>query len=406
VRQILPPFFNVSFHGLPIAAMKSFRTLLTPLVVILLCLAAASAPAQEKAGEKAAKAQPRVDPKQARSEFEKVYAQWKDLLTQLAELQGKFEKSNPREKAAIEKDYTALVEKGNKLSAQLKSATETAFQTDPTDKEVWRLLAIMAISAYNEDNHEEAYRLSRMLLDKNLDVPRMSYYAARAAMGVNRFEEIPELMQAAMKEQPENEEIRTFLAEARQYAQLWQREQEIREAEAQANNLPRVKLQTTQGNIVIELFEDQAPNTVANIISLVEKGFYDGVKFHRVIQGFMAQGGDPTGTGGGGPGYTIKDEVNRSDARMHFRGSLSMAKTEAPDSGGSQFFLCFRPTPHLNGKHTVFGRVIEGFEVLSKLKRVQPSPSGVSPPDADKIVKATVIRKRDHEYKPQTLPDK
>jgi cyclophilin family peptidyl-prolyl cis-trans isomerase len=386
--------------------MNFLRTIITPLVVTVLCVPAGSALAQEKARKTAAETTQRVDPKQARAAFDKIYADWKQLLSQLAELQGKYEKANEREKAAIEKEYNALVESGNKISAQLKSATETAFATDPTDKEVWRLLAIMAISAHNEDNHEESYRLARMLLDKNLDVPRMSYYAARAAMGVNRFDEIPDLMDAAMKEQPENEEIQKFLADARHQADLWKGEKPIREAEAKANNLPRVKMQTSKGDLVIELFEDQAPNTVANFISLVEKGYYDGVKFHRVIQDFMAQGGDPTGTGGGGPGYTIKDEVHRSDARMHFRGSLSMAKTDAPDSGGSQFFLCFRPTDHLNGKHTVFGRVIEGFEVLSKLKRVQPSPRGESPPDADKIVKATVIRKRDHEYKPQTLPDK
>jgi cyclophilin family peptidyl-prolyl cis-trans isomerase len=361
---------------------------------------------QQPVREAAPETTKRIDPKQVRAEFDRVYTEWKGLLTQLAELQGKYEKAAPRDKVAIEKQYNALLEKGNKLSATLKSATEAAFQADPTEKEVWRLLGIMAISAYNEDNHEDAYRFAKLLLSKNLDVPRMSYYAARAAMGVNRFEEISGLMDAAMKEQPDQEAMHNFLAEARQYIDIWKREKELRENEAQADNLPRVKLQTTQGDIVIELFEDQAPNTVANFISLVEKGYYDGIKFHRVIHGFMAQGGDPTGTGGGGPGYTIKDEVNRSDARMHFRGSLSMAKTDAPDSGGSQFFLCFRPTHHLNGKHTVFGRMIEGFEVLSKLKRVQPSPTGESPPDADKIVKATVIRKRNHEYKPQTLPDK
>ncbi len=384
--------------------MNLIRTFIL-LAVTVLSAHAGSAIAQEKAREAAA-AQRRVDPKQARAAFDKVYADWKQLLSQLAELQGKYEKANDREKATIEKEYNALVESGNKISATLKSATETAFAADPTDKEVWRLLAIMAISAHNEDNHEESYRLARMLLEKNLDVPRMSYYAARAAIGVNRFDEIPGLMDTAMKEQPENEEIKKFLADARHQADLWKAEKQIREAEAKADNLPRVKMQTSKGDLVIELFEDQAPNTVANFISLVEKGYYDGVKFHRVIPDFMAQGGDPTGTGGGGPGYTIKDEVHRSDARMHFRGSLSMAKTDAPDSGGSQFFLCFRPTDHLNGKHTVFGRVVEGFEVLSKLKRVQPGPRGESPPDADKIVKATVIRKRNHEYKPQTLPDK
>ncbi|HZU97200.1 MAG TPA: peptidylprolyl isomerase [Planctomycetota bacterium] len=140
--------------------------------------------------------------------------------------------------------------------------------------------------------------------------------------------------------------------------------------------------------MVLELFEDTAPNTVANIISLSETGYYNGVKFHRIIAGFMAQGGDPQGTGMGGPGYTIKDEL-KGNPRFHWRGTLSMAHA-GPNTGGSQFFLCFSPTPHLNDKHTVFGRIIEGQEVADELER------------GDEIVKATVLRKRDHEYKVET----
>jgi cyclophilin family peptidyl-prolyl cis-trans isomerase len=166
-----------------------------------------------------------------------------------------------------------------------------------------------------------------------------------------------------------------------------------------------VKISTTTGDLVVELFENEAPNTVANFISLVEQGFYNGTSFHRVIGGFMAQGGDPTGSGRGGPGYAIPCEVNEPGARKHFLGTLSMAHA-GPDTGGSQFFLTFRPTDHLDGKHTVFGRVIEGFDVLSRLIRTQdpegrPVP-GVNP---DKITKVVVLRKRNHPYEPKKLPD-
>jgi cyclophilin family peptidyl-prolyl cis-trans isomerase len=124
-----------------------------------------------------------------------------------------------------------------------------------------------------------------------------------------------------------------------------------------------------------------------------------------VIGGFMAQGGDPTGTGTGGPGYAVACECGNPGARKHFLGSLSMAHA-GKNTGGSQFFLTFAPTEHLDGKHTVFGRVIEGFDVLPKLQRTQddegrPVP-GVEP---DKIVKAEVLRKRAHPYEPATLPD-
>jgi cyclophilin family peptidyl-prolyl cis-trans isomerase len=178
-----------------------------------------------------------------------------------------------------------------------------------------------------------------------------------------------------------------------------------RKAEAQADDLPRVKLATSAGDVIVELFENEAPNTVANFIALIEKGFYDGTPFHRVIGGFMAQGGDPTGTGSGGPGHAIACECSAPGARKHFLGTLSMAHA-GKDTGGSQFFLTFRPTEHLDGKHTVFGRVIEGFDVLPKLTRTQdeqgrPVP-GVNP---DRIVKAEVVRKRNHPYEPKTLPD-
>jgi cyclophilin family peptidyl-prolyl cis-trans isomerase len=182
-------------------------------------------------------------------------------------------------------------------------------------------------------------------------------------------------------------------------------EMALRAAEATANDLPRIRIKTSAGDLVVELFENEAPNTVANFLSLVEKGFYAGTPFHRVIPEFMAQGGDPTGRGSGGPGYVIPCETGEPHARKHFRGSLSMAHA-GKDTGGSQFFLTFRPTEHLDGKHTVFGRVIEGFEVLPKIHRTQapdgrPIP-GIKP---DTILSAEVVRKRDHDYAPKTLPD-
>ncbi|OHB80651.1 MAG: hypothetical protein A2W31_04135 [Planctomycetes bacterium RBG_16_64_10] len=175
----------------------------------------------------------------------------------------------------------------------------------------------------------------------------------------------------------------------------------MRTAEAQADDLPRVKLETSKGPMVLELFENEAPNTVANFVNLVEQGFYDGRPFHRVLPQFMAQGGCPRGDGSGGPGYRIACECHRDGFRRHFRGSLSMAHA-GRDTGGSQFFLTFVRTPHLDGQHTVFGRVLEGTEVLSSLTRINPSQTGPHP-TPDQIIKATVLRKRPHAYQPKTL---
>lgn len=130
------------------------------------------------------------------------------------------------------------------------------------------------------------------------------------------------------------------------------------------------RFKTERGEIVCELFADDAPLTVENFINLARAGFYDRVTFHRVIPGFMAQGGDPTGTGSGGPGYSFGDEL--SPKRRHDGpGVLSMANA-GPNTNGSQFFLTFGPTPHLDGRHTVFGRVTSGMDVLHSLRERDP----------------------------------
>ncbi len=126
-------------------------------------------------------------------------------------------------------------------------------------------------------------------------------------------------------------------------------------------------LRTSHGPIEVELFDEDAPKTVENFLSLARQGFYDGVVFHRVIPGFMIQGGDPTGTGTGGPGYTFEDEIN---ARRVERGALAMANA-GPDTNGSQFFVVTAESaPWLDGKHTVFGRVIRGMDVVDAISEV------------------------------------
>ncbi|MFH1589705.1 MAG: peptidylprolyl isomerase [archaeon] len=128
-------------------------------------------------------------------------------------------------------------------------------------------------------------------------------------------------------------------------------------------------IETNHGTMEIELFEDKAPITTKNFIDLTEKGFYDGVIFHRVIANFMIQGGDPDGRGTGGPGYSILDEFH-PDLKHDSKGILSMANS-GPNSGGSQFFITLVPTPWLDGKHAVFGKLISGEDVLDEIGAVQ-----------------------------------
>lgn len=129
------------------------------------------------------------------------------------------------------------------------------------------------------------------------------------------------------------------------------------------------EFETSMGNFSVELFVEKAPNTTQNFIDLVNKGFYNGLIFHRVIDGFMIQGGDPSGNGTGGPGYTIKDEFS-PDLKHNAKGILSMANA-GPNTGGSQFFITLEKTPWLDGHHAVFGKVCQGMEVVEAIGKVQ-----------------------------------
>lgn len=150
----------------------------------------------------------------------------------------------------------------------------------------------------------------------------------------------------------------------------------------------KVLLQTSEGDIVIQLYKEM-PVTAGNFKSLVEKGFYDGVIFHRVIEGFMIQGGDPTGTGRGGPGYAIRDEFTRTNLDRNLRGTIAMANA-GPNTGGSQFFINLADNSHLNGRHPVFGKVVEGMDVVDKIARVETDSSD-RPISEIKIIKASVV---------------
>ena len=130
------------------------------------------------------------------------------------------------------------------------------------------------------------------------------------------------------------------------------------------------RFKTERGDIVVELYADRVPLTVENFVNLARAGFYDGTTFHRVIGGFMAQGGDPTGTGTGGPGYQFGDEFHPT-LRHDGAGVLSMANA-GPGTNGSQFFLTYGPTPHLDNKHSVFGKVTEGLDVLRSIRERDP----------------------------------
>ncbi len=338
--------------------------------------------------------------KKAAARWEKAFGDWKDLLAELHELRTEFGIAEPSELEAIRTKYAELLTKGQQMIPGLRAAATDAYLEAPNiDRQLARFLVKLIADDVRADKYDRAASLAKVMLDNDCDNKAVGNMAGIAAFALHDFDAAGKLLTQAAADDALSDDGQKVLPDVEEYKEYWKAEQEIRKKEAADDDLPRVRLTTSKGDIVVELFENEAPQTVGNFVSLVEKGFYDGLVFHRVLTGFMAQGGCPKGDGTDGPGYKIYCECYEKDYRKHFRGSLSMAHTIERDTGGSQFFLTFQPTGFLNGVHTAFGRVIEGMEVLSKLQRRDPDDLGAKP-EPDKIVKAEVIRKRDHEYLP------
>lgn len=382
------------------------------LVCGALALTAPAAWSQETKADPPAATEPKADaapeaaPEKgpAAKKFDATYQSWKEILKQLRITQDKYQAADEAEQKTLKAQWDDLLAQAEKLLPQLRADATAAYEEAPNlDSTITRFLVRLLEDDVARDDFEAGAALSDVLIKNGCDFKQIYKYAGIIAFVNNDYETAEKYLKQAEESKAINpgdpqDQGAQYLALLPQYKELWTKEKALRDAEAKADDLPRVKIETSKGTIVVELFENEAPQTVGNFVNLVEKGFYNDTVFHRVLPNFMAQGGDPKGTGTGGPGYNIYCECYEPNHRKHFRGTLSMAHA-GRDTGGSQFFLTFVPTAHLNGRHTAFGRVIEGWDVLAKLQRIDPSnPAQAATPD--KIVKAEVIRKRDHEYVP------
>jgi len=411
------------------------------LVICLLLWAAQSAAAQEAAAEPAEAAPAEAEPAPAEAEaapaetqpapaeaepaapepalgpkgqaFDALFSEWKSLLAGMRQLKVEYQTAAPDRKTEIKTQFDELAGQGDAMLPKLVQAAREAYAEAPQTAEAAGGFLMGAVEYESlRENYEAVLPSAEVLIAGEFATPSVYAWAALAAYVTSDLD----TAEKYFKQAEQDGGLNAFSALdpqhqlggiAGEYADLisyyreaWPKEQAIRAAEAEADDLPRVALVTNKGEIEIELFENEAPNTVANFISLVEKGYYNGLTFHRVLPGFMAQGGCPDGTGSGGPGYQIACECHEPNHRLHFRGMLSMAHA-GRDTGGSQFFLTFTPTRHLDARHTAFGRVIRGMEVLAKIQR--RNPQSPNPPEPDKIVEAKVVRKRDHEYAPKKV---
>lgn len=332
---------------------------------------------------------------QSAEQFHRLHIQWDENTQQMMELSQTYQTASPSDRERLNARRDQLIAKRMSLAPAIREAAIEAYKNAPNQDEVVNGFVVsIAADLLSGDAYEQADEVIQLMMDHQHPDPKLHEMAGMVAFATNDFNKAQTHYDNARKAGALSRHGQQYAPLVGAYQKYWAKEQKIRAAEQAADDLPRVRLITTKGEMVIELLENEAPNTVANFIQLVEGGFYDGLTFHRVLSNFMAQGGCPKGTGTGGPGWAIPCECYRKDFRRHFRGSLSMAHA-GRDTGGSQFFLTFLPTTHLDGKHTVFGRIIEGMEILAHLQRRDPRRPG---PDPDQIIKATVLRKRNHGY--------
>ena len=349
------------------------------------------------------------------SKVDDPQATWQKLLKRRREIYGELLKlrkefdaaANADQKRTIRDSFTDLITEFDiDIYPEMLELAPAVYEANAEDLDAGE---IVMKQAFNANSFDRSADISSKLIAAGRETRDVLGMAGVSQFALHNFVEAHTILSKAKEQNRLDPRFDSYVDASQEYIDFWKTEQEVRTKEAALEGdqaLPRAEFDTSRGKIVFELFENEAPNTVANFISLIEGGKYDGIKFHRVINAFMAQGGDPNtldddpaNDGLGGPGYTIKCECYEENARKHFRGSLSMAHA-GPDTGGSQFFITHLPTswlnPHLEptkGGHTVFGRVIEGMDVAASLKK------------DDEIKKATVLRKRPHEYKPEVTEE-
>ena len=305
------------------------------------------------------------------------------LKSQLDELNGTMSELREKINAGegnlnqTQDDYADALEEANEVIDKLLSAALDAIEKDPTDQGNIRTAMGILLNEAEAENDLKVLKACDRLIKAGVNKAYFDYAARAPRISLKAREIFDEVL--------------------------------IRQVEFKADDLPRVLLTTNKGDITVELYENEAPETVGNFIALVESGFYKNSLFHRVIDNFVAQVGGPKkgSEGVDDPGYKIYDECKRPDTRPHFSAVVSMAKTSMPDSGSSQFYITLNRTSHLDGLHTVFGRVIDGHDIVDRIARTEIEINGeatdVPNSNPDYIVSAKVLRKRDHVYKPRKV---
>lgn len=356
------------------------------------------------------------DSERAVAEFKKASDEWRDVLTEINAVTIRYQNATDSQLSELRQRHRELESQARLQFRDLfGQAVKITQQSPGVDGDVTDFLSRATQYRFNRDNYEmtgEAAEALMQVLEQGRGLPEIagvSYWAT------NQHERARPFLEQAVGMGLLDEKSRGVLESLERLEQAWKVEQEKLEAEAKANDLPRVSFQTTRGEIVVELFENEAPNTVANFIRLVEEGTYRNIPFYQVLAGRVALAGDVR-VDPATMGFVIADENKTPDARAAFRGYLAMTKLPTPpesvelktypNSASSHFFMTYRPIMGTNAEHTIFGRIIEGIEHFTALTRVDPSKEkkeGEEEEKPDYILEAEVIRKRPHDYEPNRI---
>lgn len=308
--------------------------------------------------------------------------------------------------------WEAAAEEATQAFAKVKRYGLDLFLAEENpDEDLVKIIRSINGNLYKDGEITLCYEVSRKLASLYPDDPDLARDYARVAILCNDFDAAAAYMPGNMgiiKEFPKLE--KGLYAVIDQLQSSFKRELNFRAAEKSSDDLPRVKFETSKGEIVVELFEDQAPETVSNFLYLADIGFYQEMYFNVVSKTLMAQTGSfPVKGPPRFAGYYIYDECNREDARGHFRGSICMATpVDVENAGSSVFYILQVPGPHMKGRHTVFGRVISGMDVVDSLQpTITINDEGKEEPikeiTPDVLKSVTILRKRDHEYVPNRV---
>lgn len=348
----------------------------------------------------------RVEPKT--DAFKSATDKLREHIKQMREVVVRFHVSeSPAKDNEYREKLRELIMEGSELHRAWTAAAIAEYREAPNDrKPLGDMLFRLLERNVESDRYDQMLELAQLLVDTGYDNPNLNRLMTLTAFASHDFDRFKQYA-AKMIEQGDEltEEYQLIYLNIAQVEEAWNAELAARESDAKGEPLPRVLIRTTKGDIEVELYENQAPETVGNFINLVEQGFYDNHSFYRALKHFMAQTGCPDGDGRGGPGYFIRNEAKRPDHRTFFTATLGMALAQHPDTGGSQFFITFVPTPQLNNNFTAFGRVINGIDVLASLNRLDPEKKeeGVPPVTPDEIISIEVLFKRDHPYVPNKI---